>query len=281
MLMTAAGLITLMSHSSGPANNGAGNRTGSNGTVAGCAGAGCHAANSPRTEIFPDAIDRTPGFPTATVTSWVPGHTYEIGVYGRNFDTTLKKFGYQITCVNAAGATLPAGDVRYFYPSAGRITSVNGVQLVEHTAPLDAPFISSQLAGYDFSIFWTPPAAGAGPIKFYITMMGSNGDGTANGDETNTDILTLNEQSTGIRNTGERLSLSAYPIPAKETLHVQVNGAGSWQNTATVYTLTGSRQQQITFTGSETRLDIAALAPGAYILVVTNNKGEGVLSFTK
>src|SRR5690606_9831083 len=90
LLFTSSSILLagmIMSHNTGPITNLAGNRTGSQGSVANCSsGAGCHAPNNPNTTDTVLFFNPANNF---GVTSWEPGETYKVTLLVTTTNSTL------------------------------------------------------------------------------------------------------------------------------------------------------------------------------------------------
>jgi hypothetical protein len=128
------GLIVLSSYQDGPAHGGAGNRTGSNGSL-GCSTGGCHMADNANLALSFQIVDDVSGT-TVTDGKYTPGRTYTIafkGVYSGA--GTYSHLGFQASAVNAANAN--SGMIAKDPAVANSATAnANGITVVEHTAPL-------------------------------------------------------------------------------------------------------------------------------------------------
>ena len=119
--------------------------------------------------------------------SYTPGVAQHITV--RVSDPQQRRWGFQMSArLKNSPTTGQAGD---FHPSDGftQVICDNGgpqpctmdaaVEFIEHTSAGTRPGTSG---GATFELDWTPPAADAGNIVFYVAANAANGDGNLTGD---------------------------------------------------------------------------------------------------
>ncbi|MFK7783586.1 MAG: choice-of-anchor V domain-containing protein, partial [Crocinitomicaceae bacterium] len=148
--------------SGGAGNGGLGDRTGSPLSSATCSQ--CHAGVLFNTNVLLDVYDPVAG---ASVTSYVPGTSYEVTFI---VSGTANGYGFQgtaLTSTNAAGGT-------FSMPSGGQIVTIAGRPYLEHSG-------GSSVSGV-FQTIWTAPASGSGTITFYGIGLGVNANGGTSGD---------------------------------------------------------------------------------------------------
>ena len=123
-----------------------------------------------------------PGFgqfiiiPPATYT---PGQTYQIIVRHTTPDTSRRRWGFELTALDAAGASAGSfanlsqftktffdGDFQRFY--------------IEHNT---VGTFANQTGGAQWVFNWIAPATNMGTVTFYANGNQANNDGTANGDQ--------------------------------------------------------------------------------------------------
>lgn len=161
--------------SGGAGNGGLGDRTGSPVSSSTCAA--CHSGGFFNTNVTLDIFDPVAGM---SVSSYVPGNTYEL-TYTVNGSASAYGFqGTALTSTNAAGGSLSA-------PSGGQIVTIAGRPYLEHSG-------GASVSGV-FQALWTAPAAGSGTITFYGIGLGANLNSSTSGDEVSqTYTQTLTEE---------------------------------------------------------------------------------------
>jgi hypothetical protein len=271
------GLIALSSYQNGPAHGGAGNRTGSNGSL-GCSTAGCHMGDNANLALSFQIVDDAGGV-TVTDGKYTPGHTYTIafkGVYSGA--ATYTHLGFQASAVNAANAN--SGTIAKDPAVTNSATAdANGITVVEHTAPLPK-------TGNDFitTFKWTAPAAGSGTAKIYARMMANNHNGIPGDDTPNQIIATLTEKATtGINDVAKSNLFKIYPNPAQNTLRVQLDKLTSGSYDIRITSIDGKSMltTKSNFNGGEMNMDISNLANGVYSLTIQNKDANQTLQFVK
>jgi hypothetical protein len=84
---------------------------------------------------------------------------------------------------------------------------------------------------------------------------------------------------TTIVQTTQPASIKAYPIPTKNTLHVDV--AGARVNELTITDMAGRTVWRTADAAANYEINTADLSAGLYVLTVTSDKGKATLQFTK
>lgn len=248
-------VLALSSYKSSPGLS-VGNRTGSPGSTATCAG-GCHAASSSKTlASFMIAEAATP---TTPVTKYVPGKLYTITLAGTN-TSGKPKFGFQATVTNATGTavgTLSATAASTAVHTAGT------VKLVEHTSP-----ITGATAGvYSVSFNWTAPAAGTGTVSIYGIVNAVDGNNSDSNDEPSNGFkLDVTEDvSSAIAEITPSKNLQIVPNPATD--FISINNIGNDAHIA----LFGMNGALLLSSGSGSQINISMLPAGSYIVQVNDN----------
>ncbi len=196
--------ILTSSYSDGPGTHsweGTGATTG----IPGCSdgSTGCH-----NTAVSTD-IDVTVELDSAgvSVSTYSPGHDYTIRIRAVNRSAfTLPKFGFQLACVDAAGAGTPSaidmGTWGATLPSGCINTTISPITVIEHGRPLDPYSGSGAGSGatvYQEDIPWTAPSAGSGSVVIFGTVNAVNNDASADtGDIYNGVSLTIDEGATSL-----------------------------------------------------------------------------------
>jgi hypothetical protein len=151
-------------------------------------GGGCTCHNSATTDGTRVELDSA----GVAVTSYHPGTVYTVKISAANGSTsTLPKYGFQVTAVQAAGAgsnpvnagtwgsSLPA-NVQNTDPSVSGLTET----IIEQSNPI-SPASGSGGNGttYIESIPWTAPAAGTGSVILFGVVNEVNANGSSSGDK--------------------------------------------------------------------------------------------------
>lgn len=181
--------LLVWAHSSGPDPNSEG---GPGGSPSACAQSGCHVgtavnAGGGKVELqFPNGL------------TYTPGQKQRIKVVVT--DATARVYGYQVSARLASNETAgQAGtfstvDVTQFIQcgngrtraAAGSCPSTSPIEYIQHSAP-------SATNTIEFD--WTPPAADAGNVRFYVAGNAANGNGQNSGDKIYTANFTLAPQA--------------------------------------------------------------------------------------
>lgn len=263
---TMAGLI-FSSYGSGPFAGGAGNHTGSASSPANCSfGSGCHPDNNSSVSVTVSLIDN--GTP---VTTYVPGKTYRVLLLGGTTGTSRPRFGFQVSAAKASNGATQAGTLNT--GGAGNMAVRNSTpQLIEHTGPIAGTLAGSAYVD-SISFNWTAPTAGFGRVRFYAVLNTVNFTGTSAGDLANAGTSEFEPVSVGI-NTPQQYSLSIYPNPATDILHIK--GSGETDYNITIVDAIGKTvlgKQAKPGSGPEMTLDIHQLPPGTYFIAISAAAG--------
>lgn len=286
--------MALSSYEHGPAYEGGINRTGSQGGAANCAGGGCHAANTPTT-IVAVLVTTTAGVP---VTSYTPGTTYSVTITGHNTESgvTLSEFGFQVSAV--LGGLTQAGT--FAVPSGAnlRVTSLTGLQIVEHKQVL-----ADSVTDYSVAHFsWTAPAAGSGPVKFYgiLNALGGGGSGSGSsggrlssgggtgGEYPNpAPVVTLSETGgtsnpSAVNDVEAAGGITLFPNPCNAELNIATTTTGTYS--VRVYAANGTMvyTSSINATATSTNtISTANMPAGIYYVEMANDANRVVKTIVK
>ena len=268
--------LVVSSYGGGPLGGGAGNRTGSNSSVADCSTGGCHAANTTATQVTMALTTMA----NVLVSSYIPNTQYKVTIAGTNA-TAKPRFGFQVSSVKAAAQSQQAG-TSVATATNTIVRTTGGLQIVEHTSPLNASSITGGTAIYSVSFNWTAPAKGTGNVRFYATLNAVNANGATDGDQPNTaPFLEVAEApSAGIPATGTT-ALRIHPNPASREMAVQglVDGPAAlhvWDMSGRIVLSKNAESRQGTV-----HLDISSLSPGRYYLMAAQGGSPVVAPFVK
>ncbi len=270
--------LLFSSYNDGVASKGLGNRTGSTGTTTYCSGGSCHAANTASTIPSLSIVEAFgSGGP---YTKYTPGTMYRLVIGGRSTAAMPPSgFGFQLSSVMGAG-NMQAGTFQN--GSGTRIASSGGLSLLEH----NSVFMAASTFGTN-EAFWTAPAAGSGPVRFYLTVNAVNTNNASSGDAPNNAVFTLVEDvPSAIADVPEITDFSLYPSPAAETtLHLRIGQPGNEPYTLRITDVTGRQWMEQSMEGSmlqkDITMDITALPVGVYVAQLTYGKVHKRVSFIK
>lgn len=216
----SAGMVALMfsSASTGPAANGLGNRTGSQGSIPSCSGGGCHGGPSTTLMTTLAVLDAN----NTPVTSYIPGATYKIIVGGTNTASGQPQFGFQATAVRKSAPSQQAGT----FNATGNIGVRTNItpNVVEHNTKLNGTTVGGNTA-YAAQFNWVAPAAGTGIVQFFAivnAVSGMNGADAADRFKQLDMPVELTEAPSSSVATVKRSALSFYPNPASTELNLRL-----------------------------------------------------------
>lgn len=267
-------VLVFNSNGGGPFQFGAGNRTGSAGSVANCStGSGCHDANNSNLGLTITLLDNwTP------VTSYQGGKTYRVLITGIAQGTTRAKFGFQLSSVRAAATSTQAGALGITGRSGVALRTSSSPHLIEHSSPLNGTSLAGNYVD-TVTVNWTA-TAGQGPVRFYATMNAVNGNGTTSGDMPNTAFQDFPEATTGVAGFSHTLN-GLYPNPATSTLNIPL-GAGHAD--ISIFDAMGRNLKTQKFSmpnSSEASMNVENLPAGQYFVQVIQNGTKLTAQFSK
>ncbi len=273
--------FVISSYSAGPAGMGA-NRTGSNGTTAGCDGAGCHAANNTALTVNISVADTST---TAPITSYVPGKKYTLRILGGTTSLTQSQFGFQVSAVRASNTSTQAGTITAGGSSTPNTTvkNVGSIQIGEHTAPLAGTSVGGGWV-YDADVYWTAPPAGSGAVKFYAVINAVNGTGNSSGDAPNAGSITIGE-STSVSNVDNAASFKAFPNPAINSVNITAEGISNGALSMNVYDVRGkviaTQTANAANSSLNTSIDCSKWATGMYYVQIIKESSSSIIPVVK
>jgi Calx-beta domain len=111
--------------------------------------------------------------------TYVPGQTYQIAVTSTNPDTSRRRWGFELTALDAADER--AGNLQSINALTQVITGGPGGarQYIEHSASGTFP---GQTGGAQWVFNWTAPPTNVGPVTFYAAGNHANNDSNTSGD---------------------------------------------------------------------------------------------------
>ena len=271
--------LSLTSYSTGLATAlpSIGNRTGSGGVTANCAGSGCHGSIDPNIYIyftFRDKFSSTP----VTNGEYEPGKTYEVNINPKYPNNTSALFGFQLTVVRVSnnadlGSTIVA-------PANTHITTVNNIKVLEHSTPLGGAGQAS------ITFDWTAPPAGTGKIRFYAIANAVNFNGVA---DINDRAVALSwdysEGPASVTALSERIRITAYPNPATDHFNLRFDDAEKGDYTINVIDPVGrsiySGSLSLSNTSANTTISVTNWASGLYFAQIENDGAYRMMAISK
>lgn len=272
------GYLTLSSYKNGPANGGAGNRTGSTTPPQTCSQGGCHMSESTKLSMSIGLLDNTTSMPV-TDGKYIPGREYTVTLSGLyTGSSSYSHFGFQATAVNVSKVSIGTLAASM---SGTHLNTTTGVSLVEHNAPMAAVTTGTYVATFK----WTAPAAGAGAATFYARMVANNNNNTPGDDTPNGITATYNENTTSIGELSADILTKVYPNPAKDQLNIGLDNAQAGEYAFNVYNAFGIRVhseiKNINSSSFETTVNTSAIAAGTYFVQIVKDGAVRTLPFTK
>ena len=167
------------------------------------------------------------------VSGYAPGQTYTITVTGTH--TGVVKFGFELTAENSIGTKVGT----FVITNAAQTKLVNQNKAVTHQAAGTTPTGNTKT----WSVNWTAPATGTGPVTFYAALNAANGNGGTGGDVIYKTTSTVQEQSPGVDVTF-RVDMSQQTV---SPLGVHIAGSfQGWNPAGTEMTTTGNSIYEVT-----------------------------------
>ncbi len=226
-----------------------------------CASVGCH---------NPSATAEMPGDITILMNTvdLDTSFKYDTGqTYFVEFSTTLSaiEYGFQFTAVdqsnNRAGTLTPVNLTNT------SITSFMGLQYLAHQN-------ADTNKSWDFT--WASPANNVGPVTFYYTINGANGNGSSSGDNVVEGSRTFEANaappSTGIASF-EEFNFNVYPNPVVgEFFQLESNEFSDYQ--VEIFNINGARVFASSFEGTLQNVELPKeMSTGMYIMTVETSEG--------
>lgn len=266
----------LQSHSTGHTSFGAGNRTGAKGSLASCAGVGCHGMGAGATSII--RIDSA-GVP---VTKYTAGKVYNVHVVGKHATNT--RFGFQFTAVSGTGSSQVAAGTVTGLPSSVQSATFSGLSIIEQSSGISA---TSPADSFIKSFTWTAPATGVDTVRMYLTVNAVDGSSSASSGDVSANVVVklplYTPPSTSVATVAENAAISAFPNPVMNELHLQLNETFA-TSTVSVFDITGRNIINTVVApnaAGSTTLNTSNWVPGMYKIVVANANGSNTISVVK
>jgi hypothetical protein len=187
-------------------------------------------------------------------------------------------FGFQLAAERTNGF---AGAGSYI-PTAGlQAHPVGAYEIIEQLLPL--PSLNNN--HFPVSIKWKAPGAGSGDLKFYVTMLGANGNGFATGDKGANVVKTYQPYPASVNEFDESTQFNLYPNPARDVVQLAINGNEKGTYELKLFNLTGqllqARNIRLTAATTEISLNIANLSTGTYLLYVEKDGRQKIMNVLK
>jgi len=196
---------------------------------------------------------------------YTPGQTYPLSVVCT--DIIADKLGFQITSETAAAK---AGT--WVITNASRTQMVGGTA-VTHTAAGTDPVGTPNV----WSMNWTAPEAGTGPVSFYVAVNKTNSNNSNQGDQIFISSLTIQESNVGIAENFEALVGQIYPNPATESIKLNLPLHAKVQ----VFDNIGREVMSFTANTEDLQIDVSGLEHGIYHMNFSKDGNYASRSFIK
>ncbi len=277
-ISAAAASLMFSSYANGPFQGGAGNRTGSAGTTGNCSTGGCHSANSANTTLSVSLVD---GSTPVTNGTYIPGHTYHVIVAGGTATAALPRFGFQLSTVRASNTSTQAGSFALAGATQIAIRTSGSLQLVEHTQAIPGTGSGNSWT-YSKQFDWTAPVAGAGQVKFYLSLNAVNFNNSESGDQPNNNggATVFNEGPTSVGDVEAIVAMTTYPNPVKDQMHIAINNASGTYNVV-AYDMVGRTMYSGSISSAETTINTQSWTNGVYYVKVAKDGAEKVVAVVK
>lgn len=274
--------VTVMSHQTGPSRAAGLNRTGNDGGAATCEGSGCHNGGNYSNDSLPPSIYVT-DINYLPVICFMPGNTYVVRLKGTS---TAPKWGFQISSThdtlnqNWAAGWL-TGDAPY---AQDTFLTGSGYPLVEHAQTLDVVNDTIEMVTY-----WLAPIMpGVDTVNFHFVILNSNGDGTVDGDNSNSYVVPLGHWTPQTNYVGEifrnEIEAVAYPNPLTDKLTIRTGDFSGGLYFITVFDMQGKPVVWQKFDAGNSRelqLNTSNWPSGTYRVVVQKGNTQKVLPVVK
>lgn len=273
-------LIVITSYSTGTANTGGINCTGSYGSQDNCTGSNCHAANTGDVNLNLIIRDLH-GDTVKSPFRYFPGAYYDVIIYGNvsPVSSSYPKFGFQFSASsdNSNGGT--------FTPTTGLFQFVVGsAKIVEPITPLNTT------AGNKFqsTIYYQAPSGGSpnpGKWKLYVTLLAANYDNSPFNDKAQNTSVEYSPIPLSVGSIDEKVSVTLFPNPVKDQLTVKLEDADAGEYTMGIFNTQGQilKKSELAVSGSVYSTTVSAVEwpAGVYTLELMKDGKRRVTSFVK
>ena len=206
---------------------------------------------------------------SVSIQTEVPNGGYDLNTsYGIQVDVSGSgsKHGFQITAERISDNA----KVGTFAVSGSGSQLVNGGTHVTHT--------STGNSKNTWNFNWTSPTTDVGAVKFYVAALAANANGTTTGDQVvtastgNFNVLSLSKEN--------QLEFTVYPNPVSEYLNIQLP-TGTTKASINVFDMSGKLIRNSAISVGNTKVDVADLSTGVYILKLDSEGKLGSRQFIK
>jgi hypothetical protein len=189
------------------------------------------------------------------VSGYVAGTTYTITATATQVGQVV--FGFEISPQDNAGNLL------------GTLIITNSTQ----TQIVSSKYVTHKQGGitgpdsHTWSFDWTAPAAGTGSVTFYGSFLCGNGDQSELNDDVYKSSLTITEDAAvGILENSQAPTISVFPNPASDVIHVQLAKLGQ-VNQVEIVDITGRNSLYLmNITSNDFQIPVSSFAKGIYIM---------------
>jgi hypothetical protein len=196
---------------------------------------------------------------------YIPGQTYPLTVICD--DIVAEKYGFQITSETSsakAGTWIITDAARTQLKSGTAVTHTSG-----GTAPNGSP--------NTWSMEWTAPVAGSGPVTFYVAINQTDNLGTNAGDQIYVASFNIDESGVGIAENLDHSIGNLYPNPATDFVHLNTPANAEIR----VYDNAGREVISLVTVQAFQEIDISGLQQGVYFVKVGLDGQYASRSFIK
>lgn len=214
----------------------------------------------------------------SSVTSYVPGDTYDVTVTLTPSGGTPNGYGFQIVSLKAPIGQDGADVAGFSDASSNAQIAIadNGRQYAEQDD------ISSS---NEFTVKWTAPSAGSGPISFYSCGNAVNNNGMNSGDAAAIDQLQLDELTVSTSDLSSDVKLQVFPNPVKEQLNLTINSEVTGNFQADLFDVQGkllqNKQLFLTTGASQHQFEVSDLSQGIYSLRLSDGARHTTIQVVK
>jgi hypothetical protein len=257
LVLCATALLNVNTYSN-PSGAPSGSSGAPNDPANGCARSGCHNA-TPTTRV---------GLLTSDIPTdgYIAGQTYTFTA--QITQAGISKWGFQATAQNNSGTALGTliltntGQTRF--PSGS-----SGSKYVTHSTGGNSGSTGSKTWTFD----WTAPAAGTGPVTFYIYAMAANNNGNESGDQVFKETVTYQELTGVGMSAIKPLSMELYPNPSSIGFF-SIKGLKEGTNLVKMFDSNGKLVFNQTLLGTNQNIFTNGFEKGVYFVSVESKSGN-------
>lgn len=232
---------------------------------------GCHSGGSFAPLISAELLDGT-----TVVSQYQPGKAYTLRVRV-NANGTPARYGFQAVALTGAD-NIKAGTFGTA-PTGFRKTTLQGREYVEHSSPRTSNTLE---------IPWTAPTTAGEGVRFYVSGIAANNNGSSSGDASArlASPLQITPMVTSVRESVVRsLNLQVLGNPLDEELRLVLNNPEAGQFRFSLMSVDGrsfwSVQQWLQEGEQLLQWEVGQVPAGIYLLNVENKKGAGAVRIVR